>query len=70
MEVIHIPEEHTLVELSGAELHALWKAWRSVLDGIDEDSFGWKFDMTRDGAWTLNHRLSEALDATRHVQSE
>jgi hypothetical protein len=50
MEIIQIPEEHALVELSSIEIRALWKAWRRVLDDMDEESFRGKFDMTKDGA--------------------
>jgi hypothetical protein len=65
MEIIQIPEERALVELSSIEIRALWKAWRRALDDMDEESFRGKFDMTRDGAWHLDRRLSEALDVAQ-----
>jgi hypothetical protein len=66
MEIIQIPEEHALVELSSIEIRALLKAWRRALDDMDEESVRGKFDMTRDGAWDLDRRLSEALDVAQH----
>jgi hypothetical protein len=65
MEILQIPEEHALVELSTIEIRALWKAWRRVLEDMDEESFRWKFDMTKDRAWALDRRLSEALDVAQ-----
>jgi hypothetical protein len=65
MEIIQIPEEHALVELSSIEIRALWKAWRRTLDDMDEESFRGKFEMTKDGAWRLDRRLSEALDVAQ-----
>ena len=65
MEIIQIPEEHALIELSTIEIRALWKAWRRTLGETDEESFRGNFDMTKDGAWRLDHRLSEALDVAQ-----
>ena len=65
MEIIQIPEEHAFVELSSIEIRAVWKAWRRALDDMDEESFQGKFDMTKDGAWHLDRRLSEALDVAQ-----
>ena len=70
MEIIQIPEEHALIELSSIEIRALWKAWRRALEDMDEDSFRWKFDMTKDGAWALDHRLSQALDVAQRNSPE
>jgi hypothetical protein len=65
MEIIQIPEEHALVELSSIEIRALWKAWRRALEDMDEESFRGKFDMTKDGGWRLDRRLSDALEVAR-----
>jgi hypothetical protein len=65
MEIIDIPEEHALVTLSTIEIRALWRALRRALEDMDEDSFRWKFDMTKDGAWNLDRKLSEALDVAQ-----
>jgi hypothetical protein len=65
MEIIQIPEEHALIELSSIEIRALWKAWRRALDDMDEESFRGKFDMTKDGVWNLDRRLSQALDVAQ-----
>jgi len=61
MEIIHIPEEHALLQLSSIEIRALWKAWRPAIETMGEKSFWEKFDMTKDRAWDLDRKLSEAL---------
>lgn len=61
MEIIQIPEEHALLELSSIEIRAVWNVWRSALETMDEEQFAWKFNMTKDHAWDIDHKLSEAL---------
>jgi hypothetical protein len=65
MEIIHIPEEQAVVQLSSIEIRALWKAWRRTLDDMDQESFRWNLDMTKDGGWRLDNRLSEALSVAQ-----
>ena len=65
MEIIQIPEEQALVQLSSIEIRALWRAWRRTLDDMDEESFRWKFNMTKNGGWRLDNRLSEALSVAQ-----
>jgi hypothetical protein len=61
MEIIQIPEEHALIELSSIEIRALWQVWGSVVETMDEEQFAWRFNMTKDHAWDINRKLSEAL---------
>jgi hypothetical protein len=70
MEIIQIPEEHALPELSSIEIRALWKAWRHALGDMDEESFRGKFEMTKDGAWQLDRRWSEALDVAQRNSAD
>jgi hypothetical protein len=65
MEIIQIPEEQALVQLSSIEIRALWKAWRRTLDDMDEESFRWNLDMTKEGGRRLDNRLSEALNVAQ-----
>jgi hypothetical protein len=65
MEIIEIPEDHALVELSSREILVLWKALNQARDSADAKAFLNRFEMTTDGAWELARKLSESLHLAR-----
>ena len=65
MEIIQIPEEHLLVELSVTEIRALRKALARIRDTMDAKAFLYEFKMTTDRASDLAHKLAKALTVAR-----
>jgi hypothetical protein len=68
MEIIEIPEEHALLDLSTVEIRALWKAFTLVADGMDRRTVIDTFEITPEYARALSDKLIDALEfAQRNV---
>jgi hypothetical protein len=65
MDLIEIPQEHALVQLSSIEILALWRAISRARDSMTDEQFIDSFDTTRNHATELCRKLSEALDWAR-----
>jgi hypothetical protein len=65
MDLIEIPQEHALVQLSSIEILALWRAISRARDNMTPEAFMDSFDMHPKHAADLCRKLSEALDWAR-----
>jgi len=65
VDIIQIPEERALVQLSSIEIRALWKAFNRAREEMDATTFLHAFELSADRANGLAHKLSDALDIAR-----
>jgi len=70
MEIIKVPEEHVLIELSSTEILALWKAFARATDAMEKHTILQTFEMTPDHASNLRRKLADALDIARRNTNE
>jgi len=65
MEIIEVPEEHVLLQLSSIEIRALLKTFANVRNSMDPESFTGYVDLPPKFADELARKLGDALAIAR-----